>query len=155
MATQVQSWRAEDGSLHHDERSAVDRDIRVAVGKLFPAPVTDQTFDDMVREIIAHREPLMKALSAYHRLHPQASAPEKAPPPAAEKGPMNSGEGTQEGVPGVTAQATEDELTPHMRGCKARASGFFRHCSCGAFSTAQIEEYRRQSDEAFEGNRDG
>lgn len=88
MATRIDAWRADDGTIHATEREAVIANVDGFVNRLIrEAPALSHgAIGDWLKE---NREAAIRVLSAYHRLHPVAAASTKEKGPAvAEKGPV-------------------------------------------------------------------
>lgn len=135
MAKQIKAWQASDGSLHEGECAAATRDVELIVEK---SPLAENIpyAKLLVTWLTTEATMIRKMLEAH-----ESACPKDAVTAELERDDAL--------VPGVTVMASNADLIPHMKNCKARQSGWFRHCSCGAFSTAQIEGFKQAGDEAF------
>jgi hypothetical protein len=67
MATEVKSWRANDGSLHDDKVAAAQRDVELLVASIMWAGAD---VDHISEKLIENREHVIRVLTEYHRLAP-------------------------------------------------------------------------------------
>jgi dsDNA-binding SOS-regulon protein len=149
MATEVKSWRSDAGTLHLSEQEATDADLDFLLERC-PLTLDATELEGLKQWLIRDREDIFRVMGAYNRARPQARAAasvEKAPLEG-QKGPVARSEGP---IAGVTVQASEALLDDqgHTGKCGARASGFLRHCNCGALGTDEIRRYREQSADYF------
>lgn len=84
MAKHVKSWEANDGSLHKDKVKAARRDVEMIVEKRFPTHATAQGHE-VAEWLLEEREPIIMALTDYHRLAPPITAKAPAPPESTER----------------------------------------------------------------------
>jgi hypothetical protein len=84
MATEVKSWRANDGSLHDDKVAAAQRDVELLVTEIM-WPGAD--VEHISEKLIDNREHVIRVLTEYHRLAPPNVSKGEAPSESGE-GPV-------------------------------------------------------------------
>lgn len=82
MATEVKSWRANDGSLHDDKVAAAQRDVELLVTEIM-WPGAD--VEHISEKLIENREHVIRVLTEYHRLAPPNALKEEAPSESSER----------------------------------------------------------------------
>lgn len=139
MAKEVTSWQANDGSLHDNQCKAAVRDIELMVAA---SPLAENPpFAKKLSEWLASNSSVVRAtLQAHAKACNKRPARKRAPP-------------KPKGIVGVTVKAFNLDLVGHDPHCKARLSGFFRHCDCEHLSPEEIDGYKQQSDAAFPENK--
>lgn len=70
MATRVDAWRSDDGSLHPSEREAAKHNVRLIANKLKSNRVGESLTEALTQRLIEYREDIMRVLTGYHRCHP-------------------------------------------------------------------------------------
>lgn len=87
MATRIDAWRADNGSLHGNERSAVKSNVEHLTDRMIrEAPALSHAA--IAKWMIDNREDVIRVMSAYHRLHPAAMISQESKAPKVEKGPV-------------------------------------------------------------------
>jgi hypothetical protein len=84
MATEVKSWRANDGSLHDDKVVAAQRDVELLVTEIM-WPGAD--VEHISEKLIENREHVIRVLTEYHRLAPP-TAPRGEASAESSEGPV-------------------------------------------------------------------
>jgi hypothetical protein len=81
MATEVKSWRANDGSLHDDKVAAAQHDVELLVKEIM-WPGAD--VEHISEKLIENREHVIRVLTEYHRLSPPIAVKAEAPSESGE-----------------------------------------------------------------------
>jgi hypothetical protein len=88
MATEVKSWRANDGSLHEDKVAAAQRDVELVVREIM---WDGADIEHISEKLIDNREHVIRVLTEYHRLSPPSNSKGEASSESSE-GPVVSQE---------------------------------------------------------------
>lgn len=75
MATEVKSWRANDGSLHEDKVAAAQRDVELLVESIM---WDGADIEHISEKLIENRERVIRVLTDYHRLSPPTASKAEA-----------------------------------------------------------------------------